>query len=167
MTGDKSEFVAALTAHISEVAVELGYTGGFRYGYENLGREFILSVTPNGVTVSGSILCFGNEADSITAELVKDGETVTEHMAELTGVKNEEGKIELNYSFAGVAAGTYTLRVSKNHHVTREYAVTVRSEPVEQPVVLHLKGDLDGDGKINMKDWNNVYAHVNKTKLLW
>ena len=73
------------------------------------------------------------------------------------------GKIELNYSFAGVAAGTYTLRVSKNHHVTREYAVIVGSEPVEQPVVLHLKGDLDGDGKVNMKDWNNVYAHVNKT----
>lgn len=166
VTGDKSEFIAALTAHISEVAVELGYTGGFRYGYENLGREFILSVTPNGVTVSGSILCFGNEADSITAELVKDGETVTEHMAELAGVKNEEGKIELNYSFVGVAAGTYTLRVSKNHHVTREYAVTVGSEPVEQPVVLHLKGDLDGDGKINMKDWNRVYAHINKTELL-
>ena len=79
------------------MAVELGYTGGFRYGYENLGREFILSVTPNGVTVSGSILCFGNEADSITAELVKDGETMTEHMAELTGVKNEEGKIELDF----------------------------------------------------------------------
>ena len=31
---------------------------------------------------------------------------------------------------------------------------------------LHLKGDLDGDGKVNMKDWNRVYAHINKTELL-
>lgn len=28
------------------------------------------------------------------------------------------------------------------------------------------EGDLDGDGKINMKDWNRVYAHINKTELL-
>ena len=27
--------------------------------------------------------------------------------------------------------------------------------------------EVSGDKKINMKDWNRIYAHVNKTKLLW
>lgn len=32
--------------------------------------------------------------------------------------------------------------------------------------VSYLKGDLNGDGKINGKDWNMMYEHINETKLL-
>lgn len=78
VTGDKSEFIAALTAHISEVAAELGYTGGFQYGYENLGREFIL--------IRYAKWCHSERQYSVPLEMKrtvlqqscsKDGETVT------------------------------------------------------------------------------------------
>ena len=59
------------------------------------------------------------------------------------------------------------MNVMKKNHVTREYTVTVGTDLVKQDVVIQLLGDVNGDGKVNMKDWNNVYAHVNKTKLLW
>ena len=55
------------------------------------------------------------------------------------------------------------MNVMKKNHVTREYTVTVGTDPVKQDVVIQLLGDINGDGKVNMKDWNNVYAHVNKT----
>ena len=29
-----------------------------------------------------------------------------------------------------------------------------------------LKGDVTGDGKVNTKDWNRIYDHVEETSLL-
>lgn len=111
VTGDKEAFVSAFTANASALASRLGYTGGCRYGYANLGREFILFLTPVGVTVSGSITCFGSEADRIRVELIKAGETVAAHQSELTDSQNADASIQARYSFPAVAAGTYTLRV--------------------------------------------------------
>ena len=64
------------------------------------------------------------------------------------------------YFFPAVAAGTYTLRVMKKDHVTRKYTVTVGSTVVIQDVKIHLKGDIDGNGKVNVGDTAKVYAHV-------
>ena len=163
VTGDKAAFVSAFTANVSALASKLGYTGGYRYGYANLGREFILSLTPVGVTVSGSITCFGSEADSIQVELIKSGETVAAHQSELTGSQNADGSIQADYSFSAVAAGTYTLRVSKQNHVTREYTITVGAEAVTQDVKILLKGDVTGDGNVNSIDLSRLYAHLNHT----
>ena len=41
------------------------------------------------------------------------------------------------------------LRVLKKNHVTREYTVTVSGEAVTQNVKIHLKGDINGDGKVS------------------
>ena len=30
----------------------------------------------------------------------------------------------------------------------------------------YLKGDVNGDGKINIKDWNILYAYINETMIL-
>lgn len=64
-----------------------------------------------------------------------------------------------------VSSGTYTLKVSKKNHVTREYEVVVGSD-VTQNVEICLLGDVTGDGLVNTRDWNRVYAHVNETSLL-
>ena len=32
--------------------------------------------------------------------------------------------------------------------------------------IVNVAADIDGDGKVSMKDWNRVYAHINKTELL-
>ena len=150
VTGDKAAFASAFTANASALASKLGYTGGYRYGYANLGREFILSLTPVGVTVSGSITCFGSEADNIRIELIKAGGTAAAYQSDVTGSKNPDGSIQANYSFSAVAAGTYTLRVSKNNHVTREYTITVGAEAVTQDVKINLIGDVTGDGSVDM-----------------
>ena len=113
-----------------------------------------------GVTVSGSITCFGSEADSIRVELIKSGQTAAAHQSELTGSRNADGSIQASYFFSAVAAGTYTLRVSKNNHVTREYTITVGAEAVMQDVKIHLKGDVNGDGWVNAMDVNRINLHA-------
>lgn len=166
VTGDKAAFSSAFTANASALASKLGYTGGYSYGYANLGREFILTVTPVGVTVSGSITCFGSETDVIRVELIKAGQTAATHHSELTGSQNSDGSIQADYSFSAVAAGTYTLRVSKQNHVTREYTITVGAEAVTQDVKIHLKGDVNGDGKITNLDVTRLSLHFRKKATL-
>jgi hypothetical protein len=70
------------------------------------------------------------------------------------------------YSFKGVEAGTYTMKVSKANHVTREYTVRVGNSPIPLDLKIHLKGDIDGNGKINVGDTTKVYSHVKKTALI-
>ena len=55
-------------------------------------------------------------------------------------------------------------KVSKANHVTRTYAVTVGHSDLIQDVKLHLKGDVDGSGSVNMGDFSFIYAHVRRTK---
>ena len=164
VTGDK--FASAFTANASALASKLGYTGGYRYGYANLGREFILTVTPIGVAFSGSITCFGSEADSIRLELIKSGQTAAAYQSDVTGSKNPDDSIQADYSFSAVVAGTYTLRVSKQNHVTREYTITVGAEAVTQDVKIHLKGDVNGDGNITILDITKVNLHFRKKAIL-
>ena len=68
-------------------------------------------------TISGSLITYGDAAD-VTIELLLNGEVIrTVPVADTTGTDT--------YSIDGVEAGTYTMRVSKPKHVTREYEVTV------------------------------------------
>ena len=101
---------------------------------------------PEGVTLSGAVET-GTEGDA-TVELLSGEETVATVTASGT------------YSFENIAAGTYTLRVSKLNHVTREYAITVEAEAVAQDVKIHLLGDVDGNGRTNMGDIQTLYSHV-------
>ena len=106
-------------------------------------------VEPEGVTVSGSIIT-GAEGDT-TLELISGEEVVATVTA-----SGKEG----TYSFENVAAGTYTLKVSKLNHVTREYTVTVGTDALTQEVKIHLVGDIDGNGYVNMGDVIKLNAHV-------
>ena len=67
-----------------------------------------------------------------------------------------------SYSIAGVLPGTYTMKVMKQNHVTREYTVTVGSSNVVQDVKIHLKGDITGDGKVNTFDIVKMNLHAKK-----
>ena len=107
---------------------------------------------PQGVTLSGSITT-GAEGDT-TVELLSGEEVITTVTASGT------------YSIDSVAAGTYTLKVSKQNHVTREYTVTVADETVTQDVKLHLIGDIDGLSGVNMGDISIMYAHIKGTVTL-
>ena len=105
-----------------------------------------------GATVSGVVVS-GAEGD-VTIELIAEGEIVATATA-----AGKEG----TYSIEDVAAGTYTLKVSQLNHVAREYTITVESEDVAQDVKIHLIGDIDGNGKINMGDVSKLNAHLKGT----
>ena len=155
VTGDKKAFIEAFKANISTVAQYAEISGGFTYGYGNLGREYILKIAQTGgYTVSGTAVSFGSETEKVKIELIKSGTTVAE--TEVSG--NSTG-----YSVPNVEAGSYTLRVSKKNHVTRDYTVTVGTENVLQDVKIHLKGDINGDGVINIKDKRLIYYHMNNS----
>lgn len=114
---------------------------------------------PPGVTVSGTATSFGDADADVIIQLIASG------ASEASYEKTVKGNTA-SYSIDGVLPGTYTMKVMKENHVTREYAVTVGAEDVQQDVEIWLLGDVTGDGKITPKDHSRVYAHINKTSLL-
>lgn len=130
------------------------------------GQEIILDLAfdPAGYTVSGTVesfLCYedasGDEASTI--ELYQDGEFVQRIVVKGTDVQE--------FTFDSVADGTYQVVVNKYNHVDREYELTVSGKEVTGvEYKIHLVGDVNGDGKLNVIDYSAVLKHVKKTKLL-
>ena len=114
-----------------------------------------LPVKPKGVEVNGTITSYGSDSESVTVQLIESGASEAAYEAVVKGNS-------ANYSFEGVSAGTYTMKVMKNNHVTREYTVTVGAENVTQDVKIHLKGDITGDGKVNTFDIVKMNLHAKK-----
>ena len=107
-----------------------------------------------GTTLSGSFTT-GAEGN-VTLELVGEGTALRTVVSGKTGT----------YSFENLAAGTYTLRVTKANHVTAEYTITVGSNAVTQDAKICLLGDVDGNGRINVGDISKLLSHVRGTALI-
>lgn len=128
-------------------------------GYIGDGAPVTVSTkTPLGVTVSGTVTSYNNTADVVTVELWKDDVTA----AVYTTTTSDTAA----YKFDSVEAGSYTMKVSKNNHVTREYEITVGNEAVIQDVKIHLRGDINGDGLISSGDNTLMMRHIRRTSLL-
>lgn len=109
------------------------------------------------VSVSGTVLSYGDASENVTVTLTPaSGTPLT------TTVYGNSAA----YSFDTVPAGEYTLKVEKKGHVTREYTVTVGAENVTQDVKIHLKGDINGDGKVNTSDVGKANSHAKGTSTL-
>lgn len=117
----------------------------------------IVDAPSTGATISGSITSGGNTTDPVTVELW----TADAEAAAYTVTTQGDA-----YSIAGVVAGTYTLKVSKLNHVTREYTISVGTDAVAQDVKIHQIGDVDGNGKINTGDVAKLNAHLKGTNKL-
>ena len=113
----------------------------------------------SAVFVSGTVTSFNDASGDITLQLIPEGFSEPAYETIVTGNT-------VDYYFSDVAAGTYTLKVMKNNHVTREYTVTVGAENVTQNVKIHPKGDINGDGKGNTSDVGKANAHVKKVSTL-
>ena len=109
--------------------------------------------------VSGQVTSFNDASGDITLQLIPEG--LSEPAYETTVKGNT-----VAYSFADVAAGTYTMKVSKANHITREYTVVVGTDDVTQDVKIHLKGDINGDGRISVSDVGLANAHAKKVSTL-
>ncbi len=160
VTGDKTAFASAFADNISALAGKLGYSGSCRYGYSCLGREYILMVVPVGVTVSGQVTGFLSGTAATTIELWKSGSTEADYTTAVSGGTQSGNKYTTTYSFTNIPAGSYTMKVSKANHVTREYTVTVGTGAVTQDVEINLSGDINGDGKVTTLDFGKVNSHA-------
>lgn len=115
---------------------------------------YISTPAPVGYTVSGTATSFNSDTDDVTIQLIKSGEPEAEYEAIVHGNTAE-------YSIAGVAPGTYTMKVMKTKHATREYTITVSSSNVTQNVEIWLYGDVTGDGVINTTDATQIKRKYN------
>ena len=114
---------------------------------------------PDCISVSGTVTSFNSDTDDVTIQLIDVGSSEVVYETVAHGNTAE-------YSFACVASGTYTMKVMKNNHATREYTVTVGTDNVTQDAKIHLLGDVDGDGIVKMSDLAKINAHIKETKTL-
>ena len=128
-------------------------------------KNISIPTVPKGVEVSGTVTSYGDASEAVTVTLTKQGETAPAFTDTLTGASGS-APYSQTYSFPTVPAGEYTLKVMKNNHVTREYTVTVSAENVTQDVKIHLKGDINGDGKVNTSDVGKANSHAKGTSTL-
>ena len=116
-------------------------------------------------SVSGSVVSYG-ENDPVTIQLIADGAPEPAYETIVAAGTQSGNKFTAPYAFYDVPTGTYTMRVIKQNHVTREYTITVGAEAVTQDVEICLKGDVTGDGLVNIFDVGKVNAHARGKSLL-
>ena len=155
---DESDHVYETTV-VEPTKTEEGYTV---YQCKNCDYNYNDDFVPalgEGVTVSGAVKSFvtnaeNSETTETKIELIRVGEDEPAYTTSVAGTGVQ------NYSFEKVDEGIYILRVSKENHATREYEVTVTSEEVTAELVIHLSGDINGDGKVNTIDTARVNSHA-------
>ena len=115
--------------------------------------------------VRGQVVSFHDGSD-VTVALFADGSAQPQYTTTVPAGEKSGGKYTAVYDIPEVAAGTYTMKVMKQNHVTREYTVTVGSSNVVQDVKIHLKGDINGDGRVNTSDVGKANSHAKGTSTL-
>ena len=112
---------------------------------------FKYHVTPKpAYTVSGTVTSFLSDTETVWIAL-----GTSEAIPYATFVKGNN----TSYSIPNVAAGTYTLAVTKKNHVVRAYEVTVVGNK-KQDIKIHPIGDINGDGAVNNFDYGRVNSHA-------
>ena len=167
VTGNEYQARIHFTANTGyEIANSASYTINGTPNYtafdtaEQRGMNFVATVPAvTTYTVSGSVTSFNDASGDVTLQLILEG--LSEPAYETTVKGNT-----VAYSFADVAAGTYTMKVSKANHVTREYTVFVGNSPIPLDAKIHLLGDINGDGKVTTIDFGRANSHAKGVAIL-
>ena len=117
-------------------------------------------------SVSGTVRSYNSATDKVTIQLIQQGHSEASYETIVSGGTKVGNQYTASYSISGIASGTYTMRVMKKNHVTREYTVTVSGNAKTQNAEIWLLGDVNGDGRVNAMDCTRLLTHVNKTQLL-
>lgn len=120
-----------------------GNSGGMAYVFtcEEAGEKYPLSV---------SIRSFLSETQPITVQLMQKG--VVKYTGTCTGAR-------ATYEFPKVIKGSYTMRISKKNHVTRDYSVTVSGETSRSAKICPV-GDVNLNGNVQSNDAMLAYRHA-------
>ena len=102
----------------------------------------------SGLTVSGMIRSYGSASESITVTLIPIGGSPM--------VKSVTGS-SVTYSFTGVSAGNYTLKVEKKGHASWAESITVSNQNIYgKDVTVYLWGDVNRDGDVTAADAQEI-----------
>lgn len=102
----------------------------------------------SGLTVSGTIRSYGSASESIIVTLVPIGGSPL--------VKSVTGS-SVTYSFTGVSAGNYTLKVEKKGHAPWTESITVSNQNIYgKDVTVYLWGDVNRDGYVTAADAQEI-----------
>lgn len=115
--------------------------------------------------VRGQAVSFLDGSD-VTVSLFAAGSAQPQYTVTVPAGEKSGGKYTAVYDIPSVAAGTYTVQVSKKNHVTREYTVTVGGNVKTLNAEIWLLGDVNGDGRVNAMDCTRLFKHMNKTQQL-
>ena len=117
-------------------------------------------------SVSGTVKNYNSASDKVTVQLIQQGYSEASYETIVSSGTKVGNQYTASYSISGIASGTYTMRVMKKNHVTREYTVTVSGNAKTQNAEIWLLGDVNGDGRVNAMDCTRLLTHVNKTQPL-
>ena len=117
-------------------------------------------------SVSGTVKSYNSATDKVTVQLIQQGYSEPAYETIVSSGTKVGNQYTASYSISGIASGTYTMRVMKKNHVTREYTVTVSGNAKTQNAEIWLLGDVNGDGRVNAMDCTRLLTHVNKTQPL-
>lgn len=109
---------------------------------------------------------YNSAADKVIIQLIQQGHSEPAYETIVPSGTKEGNQYTASYTISGIASGIYTMRVLKKNHVTREYTVTVTTGTKTQNAEIHLKGDINDDGKVNTSDVGKVNAHAKGASLL-
>ena len=112
-------------------------------------------------SVSGTVKNYNSAADKVTIQLIQQGQSEPAYETIVPSGTKVGNQYTASYTISGIASGTYTMRVMKNKHVTREYTVTVSGEAVTQNAEIWLLGDVNGDGVRDMTDVVQICRRFN------
>ncbi len=133
--------------------------------YVSTGMAYTVeTIAIEGVNITGKVTSFDDgvdgNSDDVTIEFFAEGSDVAAYTSTATGSGAQE------YTLEAVEAGTYTVKVSKANHATREYEIVVADADIEQDMKIHLLGDINGDGRVNTIDVSRANAHARGTSQL-
>ena len=112
--------------------------------------EVISATGTDGVEVSCSVRSY-NPNNATTIELFQGGEV--KYVAVIGAVAGS-GQVVQSFSITGVAVGDYTLKVTKDGHLSyAKLTLTVGSSNIDFGEVTLIPGDINGDGQIDGRDF--------------
>lgn len=122
---------------------------------ESIPESAAVAASLPGITISGTIHSYGDNAGEVTVRLYQKGSNSVAYEQIITGNNAD-------YSIAGVAAGEYDVVVTKQYNVQKKYDLIVGTSNIfANDYSIYFRGDVNEDGSIDNMDIKRLQSHIN------